>query len=236
MLDEVIDDKIAEGGEGSYGPGGMYPSLQVTRVSVTSSGGFAVRSAPTYFNIDASVRPDSDAKLHDEPEGRYTIETRKLYTRTAELWPTVGTTPATDASHDADIVTLYPVAATLNLADFCAHVDAELGSVIVGRDGNGVTLQLIADGTGAGVLDETAWPAVKFHYQPGVTTDANLIAAVEASAKLTVVTDGTSGNLFESGDAQTLPFAGGDGESWRVIACKRCRGFWRATIERLERP
>ncbi len=86
MLDEVIDDKIAEGGEGSYGPGGQYPSLQVTRTTTTTVGGFLSRSAPTYFDINASIRPDSGAKLHDDPEGRYTIETRKLYTHTQELW------------------------------------------------------------------------------------------------------------------------------------------------------
>jgi hypothetical protein len=237
MLDEVIDDKIAEGGEGSYGPGGIYPSMQVARTTTTTSGGFLQRSAATYFNIAASVRPDSDAVLHDDPEGRYTIETRKLYTHTAELWPSVGATSAVNGvSHDADTVTLYPIASTIDLSDFLADVDAVLASVVVGPDSNTVTLQLIADGSGAGSLDESAWPALKYHFEPTVTTDANLVAAIEAGTKLSIVDAGTGANTFVIGDVQTLHFTGGGGETWRVVKCARYRTFWKAIIERLDRP
>lgn len=234
-LVDVIDAWIAQGGEGSYGPGGSYPSLQVTRSVVAPVGGYVSRSS-SYFDIFASIRPDGDAKLQDEPEGRYVVETRKLYTRTADVSPSVGDTPASGGAHDADVVTLYPVASQISLGDFCASVDAVLASAIVGKDGNAVTLQLEADGSGAGSLDETAWPALVFHYEPAVTTDADLVAAAQDGTKLSVVDIGTGVNVFTSDDAQTLQLVGGDGEEWRVIACSRYRGFWKATIERLERP
>lgn len=50
--------------------------------------------------------------------------------------------------------------------------------------GNATTLQFIADGTGAGTYDESAYPVIVFHYQSGVTTVKNFEDAVVASAKL----------------------------------------------------
>ncbi len=112
----------------------------------------------------------------------------------------------------------------------------QLASAIVGPDGNGVTLQLIADGSGAGSLDETAWPALKFHFAAATTTAQNLVDAVNAGTKLEVDIIGVAGALFETEDAQTLDFAGGAGETWRVVNCDRYRNFWKATLERLDRP
>lgn len=235
-LETVIDDKIAQGGQGSYGPGGSFPSLQVTRTTPNSpSVGIYPPGAKSYFTVNASIRPQSGSDLNNEPDSMYTLERRTLYTNTAELWPVIGA-GALGAAHDADLVTLEPIAASVDLADFLADVDAVIASVIVGADSNAVTLQLLADGSGAGVLDETAWPALKFHYAPAVTTDANLVAAIAAGTKLAVIDAGTGANTFVMGDARTLSLTGGGGETWRVQDCRRYRRFWKATIERMDKP
>lgn len=236
-LEIVIDDKIAQGGQGSYGPGGSFPSLQVTRVTPAApTDGEFPPGTKSYFTINASIRPlKLGSELQNEPDSMYSLEKRTLYTNTAELWTVIGA-GVLGAAHDPDLVTLEPVASSIDLADFLADVDAVIASVIVGADSNAVTLQFIADGSGAGALDETAWPALKFHFEATVTTDADLVAAITAGAKLAVVDAGTSENTFVIGDAMTMSLAGGGGETWRVQDCRRYRSFWKATIERMDKP
>ena len=229
-VESVIDSWIARGGEGAY------PSLQVTRRTSTIVGGKLSEYPRRYFYVAASVRPSEGAQLVDETEGRHTTERRKVYTNTAELWPATGATPASEA-HEADVVTLYPIAASLALSSFCSAVDAIISSTVVGKDGNDVTLELVADGVMAGDLDEDAWPAIVFHFEPNVTTDVDLELAIAASTTLSILTTGTAASVFVAGDANGAhAFAGGDGEEWRVVGCSRYRRFWKAMIERLTRP
>lgn len=74
-----------------------------------------------------------------------------------------------------------------------ATIEAKLGGV----DGDNITFQSIADGTGTGQLDESAFPAIVFHFAPTVTTEANFEAAVAASANLDVkVPSGAPANVL----------------------------------------
>lgn len=69
-----------------------------------------------------------------------------------------------------------------------------------------VTLSFVADGTGAGFLDETNDNAIVFHFEDGVTTVGDFENAVTASRNLAVVTPGTLADLLVAG----LVGAGGD--------------------------
>jgi len=230
-VEDVIDTFIDGGGEGAY------PSLQVTRIAAGAlSGGLMTFGAKTYFRIRASIRPDSGSDEDAENGGRFTTESRILYTKSAELWTVQDEGPRGPA-HDADRVTLYPIAADLELSSWCVHADGVIESAITGPDGNAVTLELVADGFGAGSLDESAWPAIVYHFENGVTTELDLETKIGLGTKLVVQTIGTPTALLETADANgTHALAGGAGELWRVIRGKRYRRFWKVWIDRLDKP
>lgn len=65
-----------------------------------------------------------------------------------------------------------------------------------GTAGNSTTLRFVADGTGAGTLDESGYPAIVYHYQNGVTTVTNFETKVAASTHLRIKSGGTGANVL----------------------------------------
>jgi len=104
--------------------------------------------------------------------------------------------PYAHAQLDPDPLT----AATLDLGTVTTNVDTVIAAAEAGADGNSTTIAFVADGTGAGTLDESAFPDIVFHFENGVTTVANFETAVGASTNLVVDTAGTGGNLLATGD------------------------------------
>lgn len=231
-IEDIIDHWIASGGEG------QYPVLQVTRrLPGTLTDGSYTRAAPTFFNIAASIRPGEGAEMLDELGGRYTLNTQVLYTRTRELFTVEGDTPAPSGQHESDEVTLYPRAAQATLAT--PHVNGTYASQIVGAYGNAVRLSLATGSSlDEGSLDESAWPAVTFFYKSGVTTTAQYEAALAAGATVAVVTPAMNQAAVLDGTdvVANVAFAGGGGETWRVIKCSRFRRHWKAWIQKIDKP
>ena len=231
-LEDIIDNWIAAGGEGAY------PSLQVTRrMPGTLTFGTYARALPTFFNIAASIRPADGAEMIDEVGGRYQLATQVLYTHSAELYVVQGDTPSPSGAHECDEVTLFPTAAAHAFTG--AHVDGTYRSRIVGTFGNAVTLTLASGSMiDAGELDETAWPAVVFNYKSGTTTVAQLEDALAAGNTLDVLVPASDpATVLADGDAiESVAFAGGGGETWRVIRASRARRFWKVWIQRINKP
>lgn len=91
--------------------------------------------------------------------------------------------------------------ASLDLdATLTTNCDTVIENAVAGAVGNLTTIAFTADGTGAGTLDESAFPAIVFHYESGVTTVADFEAAVTAGAALDVRTPGTGVNVLAVGD------------------------------------
>ncbi len=210
-----------------------HADLQVKRIgNGTLLDGQYTAGDPTYFRINASIRPESGATLQNEAEGEHETETRTLYTKTLELWPQT-------RQHEADLVLLEGVAAELDLGDVTDNADSVIEAVYDGEDGNELTLELVAGAVGsAGVLDESAAPAIVFTFLTGVTTVLAMETAIAAGTLLAVKTAGTPGNVLVAVDDETgaVSLAGGSSETWRVANTKRYRTFWKSTIERLDRP
>lgn len=224
-VEDVIDEYIT------------HPKLQVRRnVRGTVSGGLYTDGAPSYFRIDCSIRPDTGASLDDDPQGQVVTETRVVYNNERELWTRMHDELAA-TGHDADVLYLDAVAASLALGGLTPHVDTVVQENTDGREGNATTIALVVDGTGVGHLDETAYPAIVFHFEPMVTTVADFEAALAASVHLHVLTPGTQVNVFAVGDALAAThLAGGDAELWRAVLARRYRTFWKTHIERVTRP
>lgn len=227
MLESVIDTFLT------------HRALQVRRVATgTIVDGVYTQGAPSYFRIDASIRPDSGATLQNVQEGEHETETRALYTRSAELWPELRDVPGR-AGHEADTVLLEGVPAFLALGGHTAHVNTVVSESIDGVDGNATTLALVAGAVGqAGVFDESAYPVLRFTFLSGSTTVADLEAAVAASSHARVKTRGTPTNVLVAVTDEVAPvaLAGGYSETWRVTSTKRYRAHWKCMIERLDRP
>lgn len=91
---------------------------------------------------------------------------------------------------------LAEATAELDLSDVTVRVDTVIQAAESGEDGNDITIAFVADGAGAGTLNEGAFPVLVFHYQSGVTTVANFETAVDASTNLEVKTAGTAANVI----------------------------------------
>jgi hypothetical protein len=70
-----------------------------------------------------------------------------------------------------------------------------------GSAGGNTTLSFVGDGSGTGTLNESAYPAIVFHFAPGTTTPANFVTAVGASTHLAVIQAGSTSGTFGSGAA-----------------------------------
>lgn len=95
-----------------------------------------------------------------------------------------------------------------------------------GTAGNAITLELKADGVGAGNLTGIGTAALVFHYQATVTTAANLEAAISAVpvAQRTAVVKTPGAGTFALADAAVRAFTGGiDNEAYSVKI--HCWGF-----------
>jgi hypothetical protein len=87
--------------------------------------------------------------------------------------------------------------ASLDLdATLTTNCDTVIENAVAGAIGNLTTISFVADGTGAGTLDESAFPAIVFHFETGVTTVTNFETAVTAGTRLLVKTGGTGANLL----------------------------------------
>lgn len=229
-VSEVIDDFMTS-------PGTMIKR----NAAGTVAGGLYTDGASTYYFIDMSIRPDKGATMDDDPQGAVVTERKIVFNHEMSLWTLTHAT-LSSPGHDADIVYLNTVDATLDLGDFTPDVDTVLASVITGPDGDAVTLQLISGAVpAAGVLNVSAWPAITYTFLAGTTTVAELEAAVDAlsgpSRLIAVETPGTQSNILQSGDVLApTNFSGGDAELWRVVEAKDGRNFWRSVIERITRP
>lgn len=117
-----------------------------------------------------------------------------------------------DTFADITVTPTPAVKASLDLSTKTTHCNAVIEAKVAGKAGDAITIAFVADGTGVGLLDESTFPALKFHYQSTVTTDANFEAAVTASANLDVKTPGTGANVFaDPADTFTATaLAGGD--------------------------
>lgn len=104
--------------------------------------------------------------------------------------------------------------ASLSLAGPTTHGDSIVEEKAAGSGGNSTTLAFVADGTGTGTLNESAYPAIVFHYESGVTTVSDFEAAVTASTHLAVKSAGTGSNVFDGTDAfAATNLAGGTTET-----------------------
>lgn len=197
--------------------------------------------ASSYFRIAASIRPDTGSELQNVSEGQSEVETRIIYTR-SELWARTRDTPS-GIGHDPDIAILgagvvAAAAASADMSSATVHVTSVIGETIDGVDGNLTTLELSAGVVSAfGVLDENNYPAVKYTFLSGVTTVADMEAAIRAGSKLTINTAGNQGAVLMVGaDEVVAAFGGGFGEEWRVTRAKQFRAHWKVWIERLDKP
>ncbi len=104
-------------------------------------------------------------------------------------------------------VTLTPgeVAAALDLNPLTGVIETVVEAVLAGASGNDITLALVADGTGAGTLDESGFPAIVFHFESTVTTVGDFENAIVASDHLDVRTNDS--NLASTLTAVTDDFA-----------------------------
>lgn len=98
-----------------------------------------------------------------------------------------------------------------SLAPGTSHINSTFYvKTSVGQAGDAVTLQLVGDGSGSGTLNESAFPAVVFHFAEGTTTLANLEAAIVASTNLGIQAYGTWTNVLTSADVMAATaFSGG---------------------------
>jgi hypothetical protein len=214
-----------------------HPALQVRRnVRGTVTAGLLVGGAAAYFRVDCSIRPDSGAELVNNAEGQSVPETLVVYNNQREIWTRLHDSGAT-LGHDPDVLYLNAVAASLALGGLTPDVDTVVQENTDGAEGNATTIALASDGAGVGSLDESAYPAIVFHFAPTVTTVADFETAVGASTHLRVLTPGTPANVLGVGDVLAATnLAGGVAELWRAIRGKRYRRFWKTWIERTTRP
>lgn len=202
-----------------------------TAAGPITNGNYA-SGAFSYFTVAGSMRPDSGDDFQNIPDSTYGIEVRKLYQHDAELW-------TVRPGFEADKVLVGSRAATIELSAHTAHADGVLGTIAFGAPTDVVTVQLAAGSVAeAGVLDESAYPAIVYTFLDGVTTELDLETAFASSRYLQVVTPGTPTNLLHASGDVLAPtnLTGGDGEWWRVIKAKAFSTFWKAWIDRLPKP
>lgn len=126
--------------------------------------------------------------------------------------------------------------AFLDLSAHTTHVNSVIeAKAHPGAAGNAITIQLVADGSGTGHLDETAFPAVVFHFAAATTTVTNFESAITASTNLAVKTPGTGANILATpadvlaathlaGGSQSVltitaygPGASGNDIQWKIL-------------------
>lgn len=107
---------------------------------------------------------------------------------------------------------------TLDLATVSVDADSVIGALADGAAGNAVTISFVADGVGAGTLEESGTASV-FHFQDGVTTVADFETAIAGSILLEVVTPGTGANILVAVDDEfaATNLAGGVGGAFAYV-------------------
>lgn len=105
-----------------------------------------------------------------------------------------------------------PTPAKLDLTTLTAHVTTILSASVPGSEGNEYTFELVA-GTPAGLVVDG--PQAKYRFESGVTTVADLEAAIATSEFLEVTSAGNPAAVLDSGDAlEPTALSGGvDSES-----------------------
>ena len=139
-----------------------------------------------WTSSDGSVVPEFDLEV-------YAADTVDL--TVAEL---MGASPHPIAvADDTFAVSSVGAKSELDLAPLTAVIETVVRAKVLGVVGDAITLALVADGTTTGQLDETAYPAIVFHFATGVTTVGNFETAIGTSAYLEVKTaDGTGGTVI----------------------------------------
>lgn len=99
----------------------------------------------------------------------------------------------------------------LDLGPETTNIDTVIEASTPGEQGDDITIEFVADGVGAGTLDESAYPDIVFHFDDATTTVTDFENAVDASTYLTVKTAGTGANIFDNTDDVLAPtnLAGG---------------------------
>lgn len=208
-------------------------SYQVKRTGIGPVvDGIGSPGAVSYFTVNGSLRPgEGGNELQNEAEGFYGLDVSVLYTKDRELW-------IERSSQQPDIVQLGTTPAVLDLGPLTPDIDSVLATIAIGGTPDVVTFQLVAGAVAqAGVLDESAYPAIVYTFAAALSTVADLEAAIAASSFLAVKTPGTAAHVLQAGDAHAAAaFSGGDGESYRVVRVKRYRTYWKCWLDRLTKP
>lgn len=114
-----------------------------------------------------------------------------------------------DRDAETRVYGIAGVKAELDLDPTMTNVDTVIEARVAGEGGNNISIEFVADGTGAGSLTQSGW-ALTFHFDPTVTTVTDFETAVAASALVQVKTAGTGANIFASpGDVEPAVFLEG---------------------------
>jgi hypothetical protein len=100
------------------------------------------------------------------------------------------------------------VRASLDIAPLTSNCETVIRARFGGIGGNSISLQFVADGTGAGSLTQNGNTLV-FHYETAVTTVADFETAVAASTLIEVQTADAVGTLTAPGDTFSATFLTG---------------------------
>lgn len=122
---------------------------------------------------------------------------------------------------DITVTGVAAVKASLDLSTKTTHCDSVIEAKAAGEGGDLVTIAFAAGSlVNAGVLDESAYPAIVYNYKSGTTTVTNFEAAIAASTNLDVKTPGTGANILANpADTFTATaLAGGDDSELHAVA------------------
>lgn len=121
-----------------------------------------------------------------------------------------------EISDDTFAATGVGAKSELDLAPLTAVLETVVRAKVLGVIGDDITLALVGDGTTTGQLNETAYPAIVFHFAPGVTTVGNFETAIGAATYLEIKTlDGTPATVLTApaDDFAATHLAGGVNET-----------------------
>lgn len=142
-------------------------------------------AVPEWFASDTSGCVPQ-VELEVWADGAETLTNAQLY----------GAAPHLQTIADLVFTVVAGVHASLDLATKTTHCDTVIEDVVAGVPGNSITIAFVADGQGAGTLDESSFPAIVFHFADGVTTVANFEAKVALASRIRVKTPGTPAHVL----------------------------------------
>lgn len=136
---------------------------------------------PSWWNAPAGVVPELELEMW--ATGTVAVTAAVLY----------GATPHAFSFADVTFTAELAVASSLDLSTKTTHCDTVIEAADAGESGDYITIAFTAgDSLNAGHLDESAFPALVFHYKTAVTLNSDFDAAVAASTYLAVKTASAS--------------------------------------------